>query len=136
MFVLNKKTGNVQECHNNDAIKACMKDTETYAVAEQQEDLRSGGVQKNRKTSKKEKADKITAGTERTAPEASAGSEDGDGGQQVSDGENSEDETAGLDEEKLAEMDLQALRETAKELGIAGYTNMNKDTLIAMILNH
>lgn len=136
MFILNKKTRTVQECHNNDAIKACRKDTETYAVAERWEDLMSGGVQKDRETSKKEKADIITAGTEKTAPEASAEGENGDGRQQESEGENLEDSTAGLDEEKLAEMDLQALRKTAKELGIAGYTNMNKDTLIAMILNH
>lgn len=135
MFVLNKKTGNVQECHNNDAIKACRKDTETYAVAERKEDLMAGGVQKARKTSKKEKADKNPAETEKTAPEA-AEDGNGDGGQQESEEENLEDETTGLDEEKLTEMDLQALRETAKELGIAGYTNMNKDTLIAMILNH
>lgn len=136
MFVLNKKTGIVQECHNNDAIKACRKDTETYAVAERKENLMAGGVQKARKTSKKEKADKKHAKTEKAAPEATAGYGNGGGGQQEPAGENLEDETAGFDEEKLAEMDLQALRETAKELGIAGYTNMNKDTLIAMILNH
>ena len=39
MFILNKKTGTVQECHNNDAIKACKKDTDNYAVNEKRENL-------------------------------------------------------------------------------------------------
>lgn len=39
MFVMNKKTGMVQECHNSDAIKSCIKDTEHYVVAERREDL-------------------------------------------------------------------------------------------------
>ena len=29
----------MQECHNNDAIKACKKDSDNYAVSERREDL-------------------------------------------------------------------------------------------------
>lgn len=115
MFVLNKKTGNVQECHNMDAIKACRKDPETYTVSEKQEDLAAGGGQEVKKTLKKEKSSKAWKNVTK---------------------ETAEDKNGGLDEENLAGMDLSALREMADELGISGCDNMNKDTLIAMILNH
>ena len=39
MFILNKKNGNIQECHNADAIKVCRKDTDHYAVAAAMEEL-------------------------------------------------------------------------------------------------
>lgn len=138
MFVLNKKTGNIQECHNMDAIKSCRKDTETYSVAERQEDLAAEGAQKPRKPTRKEKTDKSrsTVETKKAVNEAATEDMDGTGGLKVPDEERTDVGTDGLDEEKLAEMDLQALREKAKELEIPGYTNMNKDTLIAMILNH
>lgn len=132
MFVLNKKTGNVQECHNMDAIKACRKDPETYTVSEKQEDLAAGGGQEVKKTLKKEKSSK--AG--KNVTKETAEDKNGDGRQQEPDEENPEDGSGGLDEENLAGMDLSALREMADELGISGCDNMNKDTLIAMILNH
>lgn len=136
MFVLNKKTGNVQECHNMDAIKSCRKDTETYSVAERQEELVAEGGQKSKKSTRKEKTDKSTAEEKRAVNEAAMVDGDGGEGQQVSDEEKPDSGTTGLDEERLAEMNLQALREKAKEMEIPGYTNMNKDTLIAMLLNH
>ncbi len=133
MYVLNKKTGNVQECHNMDAIKSCRKDTETYSVAERQEDLAAEGVQKPKRAPKKEKTDKSAIEAKGDVSEADMSD---NGGQYGSDEEKQEDKAAAPDEEQLAEMYLPALREKAKELGITGYSNMNKDTLIAMILNH
>lgn len=132
MFVLNKKTGNVQECHNMDAIKACRKDPETYTVSEKQEDLAAGGGQGAKKTLKKEKSSKAVKNVTKETTE----DENGDGRQQEPDEENLEDGSDGLDEEKLAGMDLSALMKMAEELGISGCDNMNKETLVAMILNH
>lgn len=133
MYVLNKKTGNVQECHNMDAIKSCRKDTETYSVAERPEDLAAEGVQKTKRASGKGKTDK--SATEKKGADSEADMSD-NGGQRGSDKEKQEDKAAAPDKEQLSEMDLQTLEEKAKELGIPGYSNMNKDTLIAMILNH
>lgn len=135
MFVLNKKTKNVQECHNMDAIKACMKDAETYAVAEKREDL----VEGSDPNVKKGNADKSTTKTEKTHKSAekpakpvdkTVGDENGDDGKQVPDKEN------GPDEVELTGMELADLRKKAEELGIPGCGNMNRETLVAMILNH
>lgn len=43
MFILNKKTGVVQECHNKDVIKICQKNPEEYEVAENREVLNAAG---------------------------------------------------------------------------------------------
>lgn len=43
MFILNKKTGVVQECHNKDVIKICQKNPEEYEVAENREVLNATG---------------------------------------------------------------------------------------------
>ena len=40
------------------------------------------------------------------------------------------------DEAALQAMNVATLREMAKSKGIQGYGNMNKGTLVAMILNH
>ena len=37
---------------------------------------------------------------------------------------------------KLETMKVSELREIAKTKGIQGYANMNKDTIVAMIMNH
>lgn len=34
MFIKNKKTGLIQECHNEDVIRICKKDSEYYEVTE------------------------------------------------------------------------------------------------------
>lgn len=39
MFILNKKTKMIQECHNKDVIKICQKDTAVYQVAAVREAL-------------------------------------------------------------------------------------------------
>lgn len=36
----------------------------------------------------------------------------------------------------LSKLKVEELREIAKEMKIQGYNNMNKDTLVATILNH
>ena len=43
---------------------------------------------------------------------------------------------ASWDEDELKEMTVAELRSLAKEMGITGVTNMNKATLVAMIMNH
>ncbi len=141
MFVLNKKTKNVQECHNMDAIKACMKDAETYAVAEKREDLVEGSdpnVKKgnaDKSTTKSEKTNKSAQKPTKTVDKTSVGNENGDGGKQVPDKENGEGAN-GPDEVELTGMELADLRKKAEELGIPGCGNMNRKTLVAMILNH
>lgn len=136
MFVLNRKTGSIQECHNMDAIKSCRKDMETYSVAERREDLTAGGSQRPSKEPEKEKAEKYAAGAAGAAPGPATEDRNGNGGQPVPAEGNKTDEVDRLDKGKLAGMDWQELRETAKELGIPGYMNMNRETLTAMILNH
>ena len=42
MFILNKSTGVVQECHNDDVIQICRKDAEHYAVAETKDEVKAG----------------------------------------------------------------------------------------------
>ena len=43
MFILNKSTGVVQECHNDDVIRVCRKDAEHYTVAETKKGAKAGG---------------------------------------------------------------------------------------------
>ena len=46
MFIYNKKNGNIQECHNADAIKVCRKDTDHYLVAATREELEGKAANK------------------------------------------------------------------------------------------
>ena len=46
MFILNKKTGNIQECHNADAINVCRKDADHYSVAATREELEGKAANK------------------------------------------------------------------------------------------
>lgn len=131
MFILNKKTGTVQECHNGDAIKACIKDKETYSVAEREADLVKENDQKAEKEPEKEKPDDSVKESEKGADGAPDGNEEG----KKAAGEDGKD-TSELDEEALSGMKYEELKELAKEKHIPGYGNMNKQTLVAMILNH
>lgn len=140
MFILNKKTGNVQECHNKDAIKACRKDADNYAVAEKREDLEKA-TEKPKKESKKAEAGNSSPDTKKTdsgAPDGAQEDKSGEGEKQqaAEDGKQAAGEDAEPDEAALQTMDVTALRKVAKDKGIQGYSNMNKETLIAMILNH
>ena len=131
MFILNKKTGTVQECHNKDAIKVCKKDEDNYAVAERREDL----VQEPDKEPKKEEEGNSSPDTTKAGSGAAEGTQNGENG--AGEGQQAAGEdTGGLDEAALSAMNVETLRKTAKSKGIQGYGNMNKETLVAMILNH
>ena len=142
MFILNKKTGTVQECHNNDAIKACKKDTDNYAVSERREDLPKKHAEEPEKGHKKEAAGNSSPDTTKGDSGAAEGAqngenEEGEGQQETEEGKQAAGEGAGeLDEVALQAMNVATLREMAKSKGIQGYGNMNKGTLVAMILNH
>jgi len=140
MFILNKKTGTVQECHNNDAIKACRKDADNYAVAERREDLVKKPAEEPKNEPKKEEVANSSPETEKADPEAAEGAQkedkEEDGGQQEEGKQAAGEGTGDLTEAALQEMTVATLRDMAKGKGIQGYGNMNKGTLIAMILNH
>lgn len=161
MFILNKKTGNIQECHNADAVKACRKDADRYLVAATREELEGKAANKPQEGLKKSEAGENTKEPEKAAPEAAekategkgekqaAGTGDGEkagageekqaGAGEEKTGQGGEDPLNGAGDERLAELNgkkVAELREIAKGMGIQGYANMNKNTLVAMIMNH
>lgn len=161
MFIYNKKNGNIQECHNADAIKVCRKDTDHYLVAATREELEGKAANKPQEEPKKPEAGENTKEPEKAAPEGAEKLTEGNGEQQAAGGnaeggekqqegsgkpeEGAGEEKTGNDplngagDERLAELNgkkVAELREIAKGMGIQGYTNMNKDTLVAMIMNH
>ena len=167
MFIYNKKNGNIQECHNADAIKVCRKDTDHYLVAATREELEGKAANKPQEEPKKPEAGENTKEPEKAAPEGAeglregkeeqqetGGTAEGGEGQQEGTGEGAgqepgageekpgqvgEDPLNGAGDERLAELNgkkVAELREIAKGMGIQGYANMNKDTLVAMIMNH
>lgn len=152
MFIYNKKNGNIQECHNADAIKVCRKDTDRYLVAATREELEGKAANKPQEEPKKPEAGENTKEPEKAAPEGAEKLTEGNGEQQEGTGEGSgkpeegagEEKTGndplnGAGDERLAELNgkkVAELREIAKGMGIQGYANMNKDTLVAMIMNH
>lgn len=149
MFILNKKTGTVQECHNNDAIKACRKDADNYAVSERREDLVQKPAEEPKKEPKKEEVGNSSPDTTKADSGAAEGAQNGENGegegqqaagegqQAAEEGKQAAGEGAGEpDEAALQAMNVVTLREMAKSKGIQGYGNMNKGTLVAMILNH
>ena len=153
MFILNKKTGNIQECHNADAVKACRKDADRYLVAATREELEGKAANKPQEGLKKSEAGGNTKEPEKAAPEAAekategkeekqaagTGEEKQAGAGEEKTGQGGEDPLNGAGDERLAELNgkkVAELREIAKGMGIRGYANMNKDTLVAMIMNH
>ena len=165
MFIYNKKSGNIQECHNADAIKVCRKDTDHYLVAATREELEGKAANKPQEEPKKPEAGENTKEPEKAAPEGAEKLTEGNGEQQAAGGnaeggekqqegtgegsgkpeEGAGEEKTGHDplngagDERLAELNgkkVAELREIAKGMGIQGYANMNKDTLVAMIMNH
>lgn len=153
MFILNKKTGNIQECHNADAVKACRKDADRYLVAATREELEGKAANKPQEGLRKSEAGENTKEPEKAAPEAAekategkeekqaagAGEEKQTGAGEEKTGQGGEDPLNGAGDERLAELNgkkVAELREIAKGMGIQGYANMNKDTLVAMIMNH
>lgn len=167
MFILNKKNGNIQECHNADAINVCRKDTDHYVVAATMEELEGKAANRPQDGPKKPETGENTNTPEKAAPEGAeglregkeeqqetGGTAEGGEGQQEGTGEGAgqepgageekpgqggEDPLNGAGDERLAELNgkkVAELREIAKGMGIQGYANMNKDTLVAMIMNH
>ena len=153
MFIYNKKNGNIQECHNADAIKVCRKDTDHYLVAATREELEGKAANKPQEEPKKPEAGENTKEPEKAAPEAAekategkeekqaagTGEEKQAGAGEEKTGQGGEDPLNGAGDERLAELNgkkVAELREIAKGMGIQGYANMNKDTLVAMIMNH
>ena len=153
MFILNKKTGNFQECHNADAVKACRKDADRYLVAATREELEGKAANKPQEGLRKSEAGENTKEPEKAAPEAAekategkeekqaagTGEEKQAGAGEEKTGQGGEDPLNGAGDERLAELNgkkVAELREIAKGMGIQGYANMNKDTLVAMIMNH
>ena len=153
MFILNKKTGNIQECHNADAVKACRKDADRYLVAATREELEGKAANKPQEGLKKSEAGGNTKEPEKAAPEAAekategkeekqaagTGEEKQAGAGEEKTGQGGEDPLNGAGDERLAELNgkkVAELREIAKGMGIQGYANMSKDTLVAMIMNH
>lgn len=112
MFILNKKSGVITEILNEDVIQHCRKNHKEYAVADSAEKLT--GV--------------VNALAEEPAPE------------EPKDQESAEPETEEPEESTedtdYASMNVAELRKVAKEKGIQGYANMNKETLIEVIKAH
>lgn len=156
MFILNKNNQQIQECHNSDVIKVCTKDTKNYAVAATKEELAAVAAgmaqiqpekkqgEENINEGQKVDPEGTQAGQGGTSDEQQAAGGAGDNTQST-DPENTQqadgqDDWKNLpEEEKLAALEakkVDELRKIAKAEGIQGYGNMNKDTLVAMIMNH
>lgn len=146
MFILNKSTGIIQECTNADAIKSCRKDPDHYAVAGTKEELSGKKAEEPQKEPEKVTPEGKPEGEQKAPPEGTQGAQEGNGdGEQSTEGSQEPDASKegankeapeGKDEGALKDKSVNDLRKIAKEKGITGYGNMNKDTLIAMIENH
>lgn len=155
MFILNKNNQQIQECHNSDVIKVCTKDTKNYAVAATKEELAAvaAGMAQNQpemkqgeeNINKEQKTDpEGTQAGQGTNPEGQQAAGNAPAGNQGTDPEATQQEVDNTwktlpEEEKLAALEakkVDELRKIAKAEGIQGYGNMNKDTLVAMIMNH
>ncbi len=145
MFILNKKTKVIQECTNKDAIKCCKKDPEHYEVAATKEELLKVTASEPQKEPKKNEAEGNTVENQKNGSE---GNQEPQGGKKENDTGKKDVEGAGgskedwqdlPDDEKekaLNDKKVEQLREIAKDMKIPGYGNMNKGTLVAMIMNH
>lgn len=132
MFILNKNNNVIQECHNADVIKVCKKDAKNYAVAQTRAELE--GTEEPQREPEANIEENINEEQE-NAPESLSVNEEGN-----PEAANKEDGWKALPEdEKFAALEAKKvddLRKIAKEEGIQGYSNMSKDTLVAMIMNH
>ena len=117
MFIKNLKSGVISEVRNEDVIEHCKKYSDEYAVAKTAEEL-AGAVAPTKEPAPEEPedAEQETAEPETEEPEKST-----------------EDDAEDTD---YASMNVAELRKVAKEKGIQGYANMNKETLIEVIKAH
>lgn len=124
MFIKNLRSGVIQECNNNDVIKHCKAD-KNYQVAETAESLIDGA--------KEEIADN-TPEAPQEEPEQAPNEED----EEISNDGAEIDSEASENAQELdyASMKVEELRKVAKTMGIQGYGNMNKDTLVEVIKAH
>lgn len=136
MFILNKKSGVITECNNADVIKTCKKDA-NYEV---EENIEYFDVQEPQKEPEKVEPKETITEEEKTTPDKAEEPKEGENDGVSQEGETEEEPEEGEqpeDEEKqLRTKTVADLRVIAKEKGIQGYANMNKDTLVAMIMNH
>lgn len=137
------------------AVAATMEELEGKAANKPQDGPKKPEAGENTKEPEKaapEGAEELREGKEEQ--QATGGSAEGGEGQQEGTGEGAgqehgageekpgqggEDPLNGAGDERLTELNgkkMAELREIAKGMGIQGYANMNKDTLVAMIMNH
>lgn len=149
MFILNKQSKIIQECNNQDVIKICMNDSEGFAVAETREALmnpeNASEKAANKAESKKnDKANEIAEAEKKAQEEANKATQEAsdnaeEGAEVKTDSEGSEvveDPDQKSMQEKYEAMNVESLRAIAKEKKIQGYGNMNKATLVAVIMAH
>lgn len=131
MFILNKKSGVISEVSNEDVIGHCKKHSDEYAVAEKAEELTGAAAPAKDHTPAAPAENSAPADPEDKDPEKDS---DDAAGDPVADPEDEESE--GTEETDYAAMSVADLRKVAKEKGIQGYANMNKETLIEVIKAH
>jgi len=119
MFIKNLKSGIITEIQNQDVIKHCKKHSDEYEVAESLSGF--GKEPKPEETPIEEPEEEIEEPEEaETADEA----------------EEETEEPEEASEVDYASLSVADLRKVAKEKGIQGYANMNKETLVEVIKAH
>lgn len=128
MFILNKKSGVISEASNKDVIKHCKKNSDEYAVADTAEELTGAAAPAKNHAPAAPAENSAPADPEDKDPKEDS---DDAAGDPVADPEDEESEST--EETDYAAMSVADLRKVAKEKGIQGYANMNKETLIEVI---
>ena len=126
MFILNKKSGVISEVSNEDVINHCKKNSDEYAVAEKAEELTGAAAPVKDSAPAKPEPEDSEKDLEKDSDDAA--------GDPVADPEDEGPENT--EETDYAAMSVAELRKVAKEKGIQGYANMNKETLIEVIKAH
>ena len=119
MFILNKKNGVITECNNEDVIEHCKKHSDEYAVGKKLEELKSDAGPVPDEEPEEIEAEAIEPEEEEIAKE-----------------EIEEEEAEPEAEVDYSTLSVAELRKVAKEKGIQGYANMNKETLVEVIKAH
>ena len=122
MYIFSKKAETVRECNNMDVADQLKKD-DGYLVAESMEEL-------TRMLSGAPKEDAEPINEPEIQEEAEVEEAD-----PIDEAEAEEAEEE-ITEKDLSKKSVDELRKIAKKEGIQGYANMNKATLVQMILNH
>lgn len=118
MYIFSKEAKTFRQCNNLDVAEQLKKD-ERYLVAESLEEI-------SRMLNGAPKA-------EEPDPEPSREEESESKPQEVKEDLSESEE---ITEKDLSKKSVEELRKIAKKEGIQGYANMNKATLVQMILNH